>query len=147
MEMTDKEIYERWKFIDDLYETLDEEGNVINMSEEEGIKLALQFNEALNILMAIGEKKQNVVQHENDKSTSVFPLIKKFHQEKKPIIVSDLVDKYIRWVDCDTYKKAWSAIEPFDPEWELNKIFYELYDDIDDIISGKIKLTLKSNLF
>ena len=130
----DKAIYNRWKEIGVL-QTLDENGNMRTMSFKEGASLAMQFEQALTIQM----KDDGKYKYDID----VFIIIKRMFEKKIDIDVKELVDKFIRWKTSDTYKTLYSEMLPFEPEWELNALFIEYYDDIDGFIDGTKKISVE----
>ena len=130
----DKAIYNRWKEIGVL-QTLDKDGNNCTMSFKQGAPLAMQYEQALTILTDMKDDKGKYI--------DVFAIIRRMFEKKLDIDVKELVDKFIRWRNSDKYKTLYSDMLPFEPEWELNTLFIEHYDDIDGFIDGTKKISVE----
>ena len=130
----DKAIYNRWKEIGVL-QTLDKDGNNCTMSFKQGASLAMQFEQALTILTEMKDDKGKYI--------DVFAIIRRMFEKQIDIDVKELVDKFIRWRNSRKYSVLYSDMLPFEPEWKLNILFVEHYDDIDGFIDGTKKISVE----
>jgi len=105
------------------------------MSFKQGAPLAMQYEQALTILTDMKDDKGKYI--------DVFAIIRRMFEKKLDIDVKELVDKFIRWRNSDKYKTLYSDMLPFEPEWELNTLFIEHYDDIDGFIDGTKKISVE----